>query len=172
MQEVWKDIKGYEGIYQVSNLGRIKSLEHTVRSNKCGGVRTIAEAILHPTDNGHGYKIIGLRNKGHRKNYYIHRLVATAFIPNPKQLEYINHIDYDRENNSVDNLEWCTQKDNVNYSKERMSKPRKVTYSNTGHKYIYLRNGKFRVCVPKKSEKGFNTLEEALTYKGAIMNER
>lgn len=172
MKEIWKDIKGYEGLYQVSNFGRIKSLERVAKSNKFGGVRTIKEAILHPTDNGNGYKIVGLRKAGRRKNCYIHRLVALAFIPNPNNLKYINHIDYDRENNKVSNLEWCTQKENVNYSRERMSKPRKVAYSKTGHKYIYLRNGKYRVCIPHKSERRFNSLDKALEYKGAIMNER
>lgn len=161
--EIWKDVQGYEGLYQVSNLGRVKSLPkyHYKR-----------ERILKPTDNGNGYKIVGIRENGRRLNFYVHRLVATAFVPNPKRLGYVNHKDYNKDNNMASNLEWCTQKENVNYSIERMKKPRQVTYSSTGHKYIYFRNGKYRVCVPNKIEKRFNTLEMALHYREVVLNER
>ena len=169
--EIWKDIQGYEGIYQVSNLGRIKSLERIVTNNKHGGVRIVEEKILTPTDNGNGYKIIGLQKPKQRKNFYIHRLVATAFIPNPKNFGYVNHKDYNKSNNNVSNLEWCTQKENVNYSVERMRKPRRVTKSSTGYKYVYLRKGKYRVCVHHKNEKCFDTLEKALSYRNEFLKE-
>ena len=72
---------------------------------------------MQSTDNGNGYKLIGLRKPKHKKkNFYVHRLVAEAFIPNPQNYTYINHKDYDRGNNNVDNLEWCTQSYNNKYS--------------------------------------------------------
>lgn len=172
MKEVWKDVQGYEGLYQVSNLGRIKSLKRLVRSNKFGAERLLKERILHSTDNGNGYKIIGLRISGKRNNFYIHRLVATAFIENPHNFGYVNHIDHNTYNNTSNNLEWCTQKHNINHSRYRMMKPKKATYSNTGIKYIYSRNGKYRVCVPNNPERTFKTLEAAKEYRGVIMNER
>lgn len=99
MEEVWKDIKGYEGKYQVSNLGRIKSLSYR---------NTGISKILVPKINK-GYYEIGLYLNGIRKMFFVHRLVALTFIPNPNNLPQINHIDEDKTNNCVDNLEWCTQ---------------------------------------------------------------
>ena len=125
MTEIWRDIKGYEGIYQISNFGRVKSVERIATNNKHGGVRIIKEKILTPNDNGNGYKIVCLRKPKQRKNFYMHRLVATAFIPNPKNLRYVNHKDYNKSNNNVTNLEWCTQKENIQHSIEHMRKPHK-----------------------------------------------
>lgn len=173
LMESWKDIQGYEGLYQVSNLGRIKSLERVVANNKNGGVRTVEEKILTPTDNGNGYKLVGLNKNRHRKNHYVHRLVAVAFVSNPTQAEYVNHIDYNRENNKANNLEWCTQKENIQHSIEHLRKPHRTSrQTNTGHKYIYLRNDKYRVCVPNKKERRFNTLEKALDYRGVFFDGR
>lgn len=167
--ENWKDVAGYEGLYQVSNLGRVKSLERVVINNKYGGKRIVQESIVQATDNGHGYKIVGLHRERKRKNFYVHRLVASAFAPNPDRLTYINHIDYDRGNNNADNLEWCTQKQNTQYSSDRMKKPKShCRPSNTGHKYIGLRNGRYRVCAPHKTDKTFASLEEALAYRGVV----
>lgn len=100
--EEWKDIDGYEGLYQISNLGRVKSL-------KFG-----KEKILKPKK-GKGYLRIGLCKKGKYKHYYVHRLVASTFIENPYNLPQVNHKNEDKTNNSVDNLEWCTSKYNINY---------------------------------------------------------
>lgn len=72
MTEIWKDIKGYEGLYQISNFGRVKSLARYVVNNKNGGKRLMEETLLYPSDNGNGYKIIGLRKSKVRKNHYIH----------------------------------------------------------------------------------------------------
>lgn len=157
----------------MSNLGRVKSLKRVVTNNKHGGIRVIKEKILKPNDNGHGYKIISLRKPKHRKNFYIHRLVATAFIPNPTQARYINHIDYNRENNKIDNLEWCTQKENINHSIKNMQKPKsRCRPSNTGHKYVYFRNGTYRVCIPHNTERYFKALEQALEFKEVVLNGR
>ena len=169
--EIWKDIAGYEGLYQVSNLGRVKSLERVVTNNKHGGKRIVQEAVMQATDNGHGYKIVGLNRERKRKNFYVHRLVASAFVPNPDNLTYINHLDYDRGNNAESNLEWCTQKQNTQYSSDRMKKPKsRCKATNTGYKYIGLRNGRYRVCVRLKADKSFGSLEEALTFREAVLN--
>lgn len=104
--EKWKDIKGYEGLYQVSNFGNVKSLNYK-RTNK--------EALLKLQTNTDGYKIINLRKDGKNKLYLVHRLVAMTFIPNPNNYPIVNHKDENKENNSVDNLEWCTHIYNLNY---------------------------------------------------------
>lgn len=99
MKEIWKDIKGYEGIYQVSNLGRVKS-------KRC---------ILRPGNNK-GYMTVALSNYGKVKYFQVHRLVAQAFIPNPNNLPEVNHRDEKSTNNKVDNLEWCTPSYNNSYN--------------------------------------------------------
>lgn len=168
--EIWKDIKGYEGLYQVSSCGNIKSLERVVKNNKFGGKRILPEQLLSPTDNGHGYKLIGLRKNGKRKNHYIHRLVAIAFIPNANNEKYVNHIDYNTANNVVENLEWCSQKENVQYSSMRMKHPHKRwKISNTGEKYIYVRGDKFRLCISNIIDRTFKTIEEAVKAREVIL---
>lgn len=120
MTEIWKDIKGYEGKYQVSNLGRIKSLQ--MINNKFGIV-VHRERILKPTLRTN-YLGITLSKDNTHKNFIVHRLVAEAFIPNPKGLPCVNHKDENKLNNNAENLEWCTSKYNSNYghSKEKMIK--------------------------------------------------
>ena len=110
--EIWKDIDGYKGLYQVSNLGRVKSLHH----NK--------EKILKGSYTKEGYHLISLSKEGTQKRYLVHRLVATAFIPNLYKLECVNHKDENPRNNNVDNLEWCTKAYNNCYGTrlERLSK--------------------------------------------------
>ena len=117
--EIWKDIAGYEGLYQVSNLGRVKSLSRRDRLN-----RVIQEKILKPRSNKDGYLIVDLYKEGKRKTYKVHRLVAQAFIPNPDNKSQVNHRDEDKTNNKVENLEWMTCKENINYGthNERMAK--------------------------------------------------
>jgi hypothetical protein len=128
--EIWKPVKGYEGLYEVSNFGRVKSLERVVNSHPANCKRTLPEKIR----TGHvskklGYAMITLSANNVNKSVYIHRLVAEAFIPNPNNLPMINHKDEDKTNNSIDNLEWCTAKYNMAYSnvfacaKTRNSKP-------------------------------------------------
>ena len=107
MEEIWRDIKGYEGKYMVSNLGRAKSLNYN---------NTGKEGIMKPQDNGDGYLFVQLCKDGKVKNCRINRLVAMAFLPNPNNLPEVNHKDENTKNNRVDNLEWCTRQYNVDYS--------------------------------------------------------
>lgn len=94
-KEIWKDIQGYKGFYQVSNLGRVKSLYK-------GGI------VLKGSVNNRGYHMVMLYKDGKYKHYLIHRLVAQAFVSNPKHMPQVNHKDEDKSNNKVSNLEWCT----------------------------------------------------------------
>lgn len=100
MEEIWKDIEGYEGLYQISNIGRVWSVGKEIYK-KAGLIGS--------------YLSVSLNKDGHLKNFLIHRLVAKAFIPNPLNLPQVNHIDEDKLNNRADNLEWCTAKYNCNY---------------------------------------------------------
>ena len=99
MEEIWKDIPEYEGFYQVSNLGRIR------RNNN----------ILKVRDNGYGYLTVNLCKNNKIKRKYIHRLVALAFLPNKDNLPQVNHKNENKQDNRVENLEWCTPKYNANY---------------------------------------------------------
>lgn len=124
MKEIWKPI-GYEG-YEVSNLGRIKSYKYDKENGK----------IMKPYRDTKGYLQIDLqldgRKRQNRKHLAVHRLVAQAFIPNPENLPQVNHKDENKENNCVDNLEWCTNEYNHNYGthNERVAqKRRKPVYS-------------------------------------------
>lgn len=111
--EIWKDIQGYEGLYQISNLGRVKSLEKIIITSNNITKRMI-EKILKPHLHK-GYYSVTLRKDNKSKVYTIHRLVAKAFIPNPDNLPQVNHKDENKANNHVDNLEWCTPQYNINY---------------------------------------------------------
>ena len=113
--EIWKDIKGYEGLYQVSNLGRVKSVERKVRHNY-GGLKTVPERILKGSPDGDGYLYVSLSKENHKRNPKIHKLVANAFLLNPDNLPQVNHIDENKENNRVSNLEWCSSLYNLQYS--------------------------------------------------------
>lgn len=120
MKEIWKDIKGYEGLYQVSNLGNIKSLEKECNASNQFGCKFKVkkkEKILKQHINKFGYKRVTLYKDLKSKNYQVHRLVAEAFITNIDNLSQINHKDENKTNNNVDNLEWCSCSYNINYGK-------------------------------------------------------
>ena len=119
-KEVWKPVRNYEGLYEVSNMGRVKSLERTVWCGLNGGCyRAIPEKILEGYDDGHGYLQVELYKDGKGKWCSINRLVAQAFLENPQNLPEVNHKDEDKTNNRVENLEWCTKQYNVEYSKAK-----------------------------------------------------
>ena len=116
-EEIWRTIKGFEGLYEVSDQGRVRSL-------KFG-----KERILKPLRNTCGYLQFCLYKNGEQKMYLVHRLVAQTFIPNPRNLPEVNHKDEDKTNNSVSNIEWCDRKYNLNFGtraqrqSEKLSKP-------------------------------------------------
>ena len=118
--EEWKDIAGYEGLYQISNLGRVKSL----RNNKMR-----KEKILKVKKNTTGYLYLSLYKNNVGKNYLLHRLVAEAFLENPNNYPCINHKDENKEKNNVNNLEWCTYLYNSRYGTrtERIVKSRLIS---------------------------------------------
>lgn len=118
MEEIWKDIEGYEGLYQVSNLGRVRSLDRVVQQlNRWGKYqsRFYRGCVLNPGVTHDNYQSVSLTRQGKSASYSVHRLVAQAFIPNPDSLPQVNHKDENPSNNCVDNLEWCTAKYNSNY---------------------------------------------------------
>lgn len=120
MEEEWKDIEGYEGLYQVSNLGRIKSVlfRNRVVSKKQDKILK----CIHTKDYDH----INLYKNGKQTQYLIHKIVAKTFIPNPKNKPEINHIDGNKQNNNAENLEWCTRSENqIHAYKTGLQKPRK-----------------------------------------------
>lgn len=118
--EIWLPVKGFEGYYEVSNNGRIKSVERTIcNSCKCCGrksSRHYREKILLPLVNHKGYLAVELSKDGKGKRIFIHRLVAVAFIPNPENKPQVNHEDGDKTNNFVENLFWSTNKENMQHS--------------------------------------------------------
>lgn len=136
MEEVWKPVVGYEGLYEVSNLGRVKSLERIDKMN-----RLRKGVILAPIIRKDRYKKVALSNNGVAKKVYIHRIMMEAFVPNPNNYPYINHKDENPSNNFIfintdgtvdpqkSNLEWCTPEYNNNYGtiKERVSKKHSKT---------------------------------------------
>lgn len=166
--EVWRPIAGYECFYEVSNLGRVRSL---MMRNGSGSFAR--KKLMTQHNNGHGYKYVSIRLNGKRKNFYVHRLVADAFVPNPNNLPVVDHIDFDKTNNNADNLQWMTQKQNVARSTQNMSKPRKKAMTNTGERYISRRksDGKFYVTVFRKSIGAYKTLEEAITARDIALKE-
>ena len=110
MREIWKDIKGYEGLYQVSNNGNIRACKKVDLRGWNRKERSMSAQI-----SDHGYYSIILHKDYIKRSFLVHRLVAEAFIENPNEYPVINHKDEDQLNNNMDNLEWCTQKYNVNY---------------------------------------------------------
>lgn len=114
MKEIWKDIKGYEGLYKVSNKGRVKSLRRKVLNRGCW--RIIGGNILRSRPTRQGYLLIALYKNSLRNDFVIHRLVAEAFIPNKKNKKEVNHINNIKYDNNVLNLEWVTPSENVQHS--------------------------------------------------------
>ena len=110
MIEEWRPIEGYEGLYEVSNTGRVRSLDKYDSMN-----RFLRGRILRLFTDGLGYLRAQLYSNSKRKSFLVHRLVAQAFIPNPDNLPQVNHRDENPSNDNVDNLEWCDGKYNVNY---------------------------------------------------------
>jgi len=164
-EEVWKDISGFEGYYQVSNLGRVRSLDRKFWSEKRGTFCSNEGRVLKLRES-RGYLNITLHKKYKPITRLVHRLVAEAFIPNPKNLEYVNHKDENKSNNRLENLEWCTAKYNSYYGENSRTRPIIGTNILTGEQTTYpsimeaARSGGFNqstissVCKGKRNKHG------------------
>lgn len=116
--EQWIEIAGWEGMYAVSSHGRVMSLERKVcgtRFDKSKVCRVIPEVVMAQMDHRAGYKCVWFRRTGAHKKQFVHRLVALAFLPNPEGKPIVNHIDGNKENNTLANLEWATCSENTNH---------------------------------------------------------
>ena len=152
--ECWKPIKDYEGIYEVSNYGRVKSLERVIyNSGTKNGLYTIHEKIIKQRINKkrHGYCELSLHKNGKEKRFKVHRLVAEAFIPNPNNLPEVNHIDGNKENNTLSNLEWVTSSENQKHR-------HLIGNKKTSNRHIGMFNKKGEMV------KDFNSILEAVAY--------
>ena len=130
VNEIWKDINGYEGLYQISNFGNVKSLPRQGAKGK----------ILKPSKINIGYLRVGLNKNGKCKRYLIHRLVAEAFLPNPDNKPCIDHINANKTDNRICNLQWVTHKENMNnpLTIDKISKPI-IQFSKRGRNSRYRR---------------------------------
>lgn len=118
--EIWKDVKGYEGRYQVSDLGRVKGIPRMAWSGRV--FYKLKEKILKPGKNSEGYLVVVLCDGKTTKTNKVHRLVAKAFIDNPNNNPVVNHKDSNKTNNCLENLEWCTHSENSMYVPARKNK--------------------------------------------------
>ena len=130
MKEIWKDIKEYKGLYQVSNLGRVKSFPRK-------GTHTTQERILKFGKTNKDYVIVILKKNNINKAFSIHRLVAQSFIPNLENKPQVNHIDGNKKNNNVNNLEWCTNLENRQHaSKNHLLFTRKINQYDLNNNFV------------------------------------
>ena len=150
--EIWKDIKEFEGLYQVSNLGNIKSLNYR-------GTKT--EKLLKLVPNKIGYINVQLCKNGKPKPYYVHRLVATHFINNEENKNEVNHINMIKTDNRVKNLEWCTKSENIIHSVNNNSS------NNSIGVYFCKKRNNWRTCIQRNSKRVsigcYSTKEEAIS---------
>ena len=132
MEEEWRDIRSYEGLYQVSNLGNVKSFNNRIKNKN--------PMILKQTiDRKNGYLTVSLSKNGKKKIHRVHKLVASIFIDNPNNYPVINHKDGNKLNNCVDNLEWCTYKQNIIHSWKNG-----LSHISEEHKQIISKTAKVR----------------------------
>lgn len=135
--EFWRSVVGYEGLYEVSNFGRIKGMEK-IRTAK-GGSYIRNEQIIIQSIHHNGYKVIGMTKNGKRKSFESHRIIAMSFLPNPDNKAEVNHINLDRGDNSLENLEWTSRRENLSHgfkNKICSSQYRGVAYNKNTKKWI------------------------------------
>lgn len=161
MKEIWKDIKDYEGLYQVSNLGNVKSLKkQIIRNNKYK--QTFQEKILKPGLSKNGYLTVSLCKKGKQKTFTIHRLVAEIFIENKNNYKCINHKDENKLNNKVNNLEWCTYEYNNQYNDKMKHRRKEVFQYDKNNNFIKKWSG----LITIQKELGINRNNVTRACKG------
>lgn len=137
MKEIWKDIPEYEGLYQVSNKGNVKSISHYTRNNVNGGKRYAQGRVLSQFKMPNGYRQVQFSKNEKREKKYVHRLVASVFLLNEDNLTDVNHIDGNKDNNTVENLEWVSHRDNQIHMVENglTKKVKPVIHIETGKTY-------------------------------------
>lgn len=148
MEECWKPVEGYEGLYEVSNLGRVRSLTRIAVTYSNGGTQVRKGRIRCGTiDKSTGYARLLLCKEAVQKSFNIHRLVAIAFIPNPYNKPQVNHKDGNKANNRVDNLEWCTVKENARHAIDTGLTLNKGSDSSSAKPVVTCRGHKFGSSV-------------------------
>src|SRR5574344_917934 len=157
MQEEWRDVVGYEGYYQVSNLGRVKSIERKIcletRNVRCS--KTISSRILKQAEYRNGYLKVVLSKNGIHENKLVHRLVMESFKKDRNLSYQVNHKDENKKNNNIDNLEWCTNSYNINYGNRN-----KITGEKNSKKILQFKNGEF---IDRKSTR-LNSSHQIISY--------
>lgn len=168
MEEIWRDVDGYEGCYQVSNYGTIKSLFRYVEDRRSTGctIRKVSERVLKMQTDRYGYSYVGLSRNNKVKMIKVHRLVAIAFICNPNNKPQINHINGDKKDNVVENLEWCTSSENISHAYKGGLMPR-----HRNRRHIYCLNNKttYKSCVHAEAETGVDSSNINLVCRGIYL---
>ena len=152
MNEIWKEIPGYEGYFEVSNLGNFRSMDRMVKY-KNGGLRKYPGKPLKVEQMQDGYQRIVLMKESIKKRYMCHRLVALTFIENPNDLPQVNHKDGVRNNNTVDNLEWCNELQNAQHAIKVLGKTMK---GKTNSKPVYC----------KELDREFKSMKQTIEFLG------
>lgn len=149
--EIWKDIIGYEGLYQISNNGRVKSF-YARGGNRSRRACIGKEHYLAPYSSSTGYLKVSLLKNHKKEDPRVHRLVAMAFVPNPENKPYVNHKDGNKTNNKATNLEWCTQAENINHAlKTGLIKTTKLTNEELAELYIHQHKGIREIAKMKRT---------------------
>lgn len=173
MREIWKQVKGYEGYYEVSSIGNVRSVDRMVNGRQLRGhdISRIGKP--------NGYEYVCLNRDGRKKSMYVHRLVAEAFCEHEDGCDYVDHINYDRTDNRAENLRWVTQAANVRHSKPNarpyvgLRRPEKAVRGVSGHRYIHkTKKGAYRVFLNLQGDvicREFQKLSDALTFREGML---
>lgn len=157
-KEIWKDVVGYEGLYKVSNTGKVFSLERHGTKNR----------LMCAHDNGKGYYRVKMSKNDISKSHMLHRIIAEAFIPNLENKKCVNHINGNKKDNRIENLEWCTHSENVNHAIRTGLKKIKPL---PGMKVINIKSGKIFISINEAArEKGIDRSHLSLKLRGKIKN--
>lgn len=156
MEEVWKDVVNFEGFYKVSNLGNVKRMNRTIHKNN-NVIQSFPEKIISPHKHRNGYYSVHLTKGLNKFRISLHRLVATAFIENAHNKCEVNHIDFDKSNNKLSNLEWVNRHENQSYKKNSVSKYIGVikTKYNTYNAYMGLNGKRNHIGTYKTKEEAY-----------------
>lgn len=173
--EEWRDVKGFERLYQVSSIGNVRTKEKSVSHSRNQAMKVRRKAkTMSTVDNGNGYLYVTLTKDGKRYNRYVHRLVAEAFIDNPDGLLEVDHINRIRNDNRIENLRWVNRQSNIENSKAHGPRPNHWLKPSSGERYIYKKDSKWIVQFQRrdlKVYKAFKLKREAIKYRDYIERE-